>query len=156
MPRGVYPRTPPTERFWSKVDQDGPVPEHRPDLGPCWLWAGTEMARGYPYFKVNGRMVRAHRFAYKLLVGAIPEGLTLDHLCRVTLCVNPRHLEPVTHRVNILRGDGLAAHNAGVTACPKGHAYDERNTLRTRGKRQCRACSRERMRRHRSKIASRA
>lgn len=90
-------RHPLAERFWSKVDRDG-----GPDC--CWPWLAAR-ANGYGKFYVDGRMVRAHRFAYELLVGPIPEGLVLDHLCAVTFCVNPAHLEPVTQRENARRGD---------------------------------------------------
>lgn len=81
-------------RFWSKVDK-------RP--GGCWLWTGTMLRSGYGQFRLGLGHVRAHRFAYELLVGPIPEGLTLDHLCRVTACVNPLHLEPVTLSENVKR-----------------------------------------------------
>lgn len=69
----------------------------------CWLWTGTVLGSGYGQFRVGMGHVRAHRFAYELLVGPIPEALTLDHLCRVTSCVNPLHLEPVTASENIKR-----------------------------------------------------
>ena len=89
----------------------------------------------------------AHRFAYELLVGPIPEGLTLDHVkargCTSTLCVNPAHLEPVTNEVNILRGIGFPALNAGKSTCPKGHPYSEGNTYLWHGSRYCRICQRD-------------
>lgn len=87
-----------------KVDKDGPVPDYRPDLGPCWLWTGATNSDGYGHLWVDGRWPPAHRVAYEQLIGAIPDLLVLDHLCRVTQCVNPSHLEPVTNQVNILRG----------------------------------------------------
>lgn len=134
-------------RFWSKVDKDGPVPAARPDLGPCWLWTAAQTGGGYGYFRVNGRSVRAHRFAYELLVGPVPVGLELDHLCRVLACINPDHMEPVTHQVNILRGIGEVARNARKTCCPQGHPYDAENTYWSRrGGRHCRACGRVRSR----------
>ena len=82
------------ERFWAKVKKtDG-----------CWLWTGWKNDRGYGNFEVDStRTVKAHRFAYEVLVGPIPDGLTLDHLCRNPSCVNPEHLEPVTLRENIMR-----------------------------------------------------
>ncbi len=137
---------PPEQRFWTHVDKAGPVPESRPELGPCWLWTGG-LSGGYGAFSVGGRgkSYPAHRFAYELLVGRIPDGLELDHLCRNTACVNPPHLEPVTHAENTRRG--LAgAHHAAKTHCPDGHPYDEANTGRCRGKRYCRACQRDRRR----------
>src|SRR6185312_13183624 len=83
------------ERFWAKVDKDGPEPEHRPDLGPCWLWTTGRFSGavgGYGQFwRCEGQNLHAHRVAYELLVGPIPYGLHLDHLCRVRHCVNPKH-----------------------------------------------------------------
>lgn len=101
--RQPYVRGPAPERFWPKVDKDGPVPEHRPDLGPCWVWVAGGWKRGYGCFYHDNRMTRAHCFAYELLVGPVPDGLELDHLCRNKGCVNPTHLEPVTHDENIKR-----------------------------------------------------
>jgi len=70
----------------------------------CWLWQGIINEAGYGKLKVSKRWVKAHRYSYELFVGDIPEGLTLDHLCRNRSCVNPGHLEPVTLRENVLRG----------------------------------------------------
>jgi hypothetical protein len=129
------------DRFWSKVDTAGPVPEHRPSLGPCWLWTATTTPNGYGYFKVGGRMVLAYRWAWQELFGPIPEGLQPDHLCRTRLCVRPSHLELVTPRENTLRGVSFAARNARTTHCPRGHEYTEANTRLYRGRRYCRACN---------------
>jgi hypothetical protein len=129
------------DRFWAKVDKDGP--------GGCWLWVGKIDSYGYGQFRIGlradrtRRMVAVHRFAYELEVGPIPEGLTIDHLCRIRRCVNPAHLEPVTARVNNLRADGTSARNAKKTHCPRGHAYDLLNTyVDPDGRRHCRACKR--------------
>lgn len=92
------------ERFWDRTDLNGPVPEYRPDLGPCWLWSGA-LHNGYGGFFADGQRWRVHRWSYEFLVGPIPEGLHLDHLCRVRHCVNPAHLEPVTNQENIRRGE---------------------------------------------------
>ena len=132
------------ERFWTKVNFTGPVPEHRPELGPCWLWTAST-TKGYGGFGDSGLMVRAHRWAYEFCVGPIPEGLTLDHLCRVKACVNTDHLEPVTQRVNVLRSPvGLTAINARKTHCYRGHAFTEKNTyLMKAGGRRCKECRTE-------------
>jgi hypothetical protein len=126
-------------RFWQKVCT-GPVPEHRPELGPCWLWLAGRSTRGYGVFTIAGRQWLVHRLVYILLVGPIPQGLTLDHLCRVRHCCNPRHTEPCTRGENALRGDGPAAANARKTRCPRGHPYD----LVSGGRRRCLACKRDR------------
>lgn len=103
-PLGVR-RPSPEGRFWSKVDKAGPLPKWAPFLGPCWLWTGHLDRYGYANFGLGKhRMVKVHRFAYELLVGPIPEGLEIDHLCRVRHCVNPAHMEPVTHAENMARG----------------------------------------------------
>jgi hypothetical protein len=140
----------PTERFWLYVDKDGP--------GGCWLWTKALNIHGYGKFSLAGRSVPAHRCAYALFVGPVPEGLDIDHTChnidadcaggRTCLhrrCVNPAHLEPVTPRENVLRGRTFVADNVAKTHCPKGHPYDEANTRRYKGGRVCRACDRARL-----------
>jgi hypothetical protein len=146
-PRG----TPLEERFWAKVNKAGPVPECRPDLGPCWLWTAGRNKNGYGTFAITHRhmrrMVRAPRFAYELLVSPIPQGLPLDHLCRNPPCVRPSHLEPVTHRENLLRGIGFTATRAAQTHCKRGHEFTEANTYHPRKRpngRVCRQCRRDR------------
>jgi predicted RNA-binding Zn-ribbon protein involved in translation (DUF1610 family) len=119
------------ERFWPKVEK----------TSGCWLWTGNTYWDGYGQFWLNPRQVRAHRFAYELANGAIPDGLVLDHLCRNRLCVRADHLEPVTNRENVQRGRDL------VTTCPSGHQLDEANTRITpEGHRVCRTCHRDRNR----------
>lgn len=112
----------------------------------CWLWQGSTVD-GYGTINVSGRIVRVHRLMYELTVGPIPEGHELDHVrergCRHRHCCNPAHLEPVTHRDNVLRGDGIAARNARKTHCKRGHEFTEANTYRRRdrpGNRECKAC----------------
>jgi hypothetical protein len=126
------PQTP-EERYWSKVSRgDG-----------CWLWIAATSTGGYGRIQWGGRVLQAHRVSYELLVGPIPEGLELDHLCRNRACVNPTHLEPVTTRVNLLRGEGMSARHARATACPKGHDLSGDNVrIRPTGGRQCVACLR--------------
>ena len=138
------PRGSLADRTWAKVDKNGPVPTLRPDLGPCWIWTGKKDKKGYGWIRIGGAgtpKAPAHRVTYELTAGEIPSGLELDHLCRVHDCVNPTHLEPVTHQENMLRGETFAAANAQKTHCPKGHPYDEQNTrVRSNGKRSCRTC----------------
>ncbi len=117
----------------------------------CWLWTGAKTKYGYGMIWVGGRYAMAHRYSYERFVGPIPKGLDIDHLCRVIACVNPAHLEPVTHRENLLRGNTVAAAHAAVTHCPQGHEYTPENTyVSPQGERNCRACGRERDRRYRA------
>lgn len=118
------------ERFYAKVDKGG----------QCWLWTGAINGHGYGHIKIAGRMQYAHRVAYELEVGPIPDGLVLDHLCRNRSCVNPDHLEPVPHRANVLRGEGATASHARQESCKRGHPFDAANTYAWNGRRICRAC----------------
>lgn len=131
--RGRVPYHSQEERFWPKVDK----------TPTCWLWIGAIGSGGYGNFYISnvGRKIRttlAHHWAYEQLIGPVPEGLDLDHLCRNRACVNPAHLEPVTRSTNLRRGVGTA----GRTECPQGHPYDEANTYHDplTGWRQCRQC----------------
>lgn len=117
----------------------------------CWLWSGTITSRGYGQFVRGGRREPAHRVAYEVAVGPIPDGMQLDHLCRERSCVNPTHLEPVTCRENLLRGETLAAKNVAKTTCPSGHTYDRREGNRRR----CSKCINEKNARYRSAARSR-
>jgi hypothetical protein len=129
----------PTERFWIAVGQ--------PPATGCWPWRGKMHPEGYGQISVNGRPEWAHRLAYSLLVGRIPEGLQIDHLCRNRACVNPAHLEPVTARENTLRGEGAGARNARKTHCVRGHEFTPENTVvDARGHRSCLACRASRRR----------
>jgi hypothetical protein len=122
------------DRFWEKVKI----------TGGCWLWTARTRT-GYGLFHWERKTVAAHRLAYEMLVAPIPEGLEIDHLCRVRRCVNPAHLEPVTCRENTLRGHTVPAANIAKTHCPQGHPYDEENTyVAKRGDRHCRKCQRAR------------
>jgi hypothetical protein len=109
----------------------------------CWIYSGALNQSGYGVARYQGRMTVVHRLAYQELVGPIPEGLELDHLCRVRNCVNPAHLEPVTHAENTLRGIGPTAQNARRTECLQGHPLMGPNLyLRPDGRRECRTCKR--------------
>lgn len=131
-----------TERFWVKVDKNGPVPEKCPDLGPCWLWTASVHKRsGYGQFRLNGRTRKAHQVSYEIGVGPIPEGKEPDHLCSVRPCVNWHHLEAVTRRTNFLRGDHPTAVSIRTGFCQKQlHEMTAENTIWHHGKRQCRTC----------------
>lgn len=134
---GVFVSSPAEDRFWKRVREE--------DADGCWIWIGARSRGGYGSFSsAPGRTASAHRWAYESLRAAIPEGLQLDHLCRNRACVNPWHLEPVTNRVNILRGVGPTACNAALTHCRKGHEYTPENTIpMPEGGRRCRACRNE-------------
>lgn len=117
----------------------------------CWLWARNVIGNKCDYGKIffDGRYHLAHRVVYEALVCPIPEGLDLDHLCRVPRCINPDHLEPVTRAENVRRG--LAGSlQIRVTHCPKNHEYDTANTYMYKdGRRRCRECTKLDMRRRR-------
>jgi hypothetical protein len=116
----------------------------------CWLFQGATNSSGYGIVRTgrpDKQTTRVHRAMYEAIRGLIPEGLVLDHLCRVPMCCNPDHLEPVTDRTNILRGESPSAFHARRTHCPQGHPYDEANTYVTpAGARNCRECGRARCR----------
>jgi hypothetical protein len=129
-------RRPLLERFWPKVDRRGP--------GECWPWLAGK-SHGYGVISAGGRYGRrlpAHRVAYEALVGPIPPGLVIDHLCRNTACCNPAHMEPVTAGENVLRGVGPSAREARMTHCDQGHPLSGDNLYIApkTGKRNCRTC----------------
>lgn len=147
------------QRFWEKVDKNGPVIKARPDLGPCWIWAKSTRDNGYGQFNFYGRMLGAHRVAYLFTHGSVPDDLQLDHLCHthdpdcaggVTCehrrCVNPDHLEPVSQKENLARGNGIGAKNSARTECKHGHPFNDANTRVYKGARLCRQCHRDRRR----------
>jgi HNH endonuclease len=119
-------------RFWKKVAKgDG-----------CWEWKGALNSGGYGQIKVHRRTMSAHLVSYLLANGDQAEGTELDHLCRNRLCVRPDHLEPVTQKVNLLRGNAPAAVNARKNACLRGHPLSGTNLgIRPCGRRVCLQCN---------------
>lgn len=113
----------------------------------CWIWTGGKNGKaGYGMTWVNGKVWFVHRLIYSICVGKIKKGLELDHLCRTPACVNYMHLEPVTHKENLMRGKTQAALNSQKESCPQGHSYDATNTYIYKDKRYCRICVRQRSR----------
>ncbi len=110
----------------------------------CWLWEGATNTHGYGQIWRDRRLQLAHRVSYELHCGPISDGKDLDHLCRIPLCVNPSHLEPVSHAENCRRGDHSksASYQRNKVTCPGGHSYSDGNIYyRSNGHRECRACS---------------
>jgi len=128
----------------------------------CWLYAGwfTDNDYGQLRTKVDGqwRSVAAHRVVYENYKGRIPDGLVMDHLCRVRQCVNPEHLEAVTLKENILRGISFSSRNKRKTHCPQGHSYSKENTYirggTHAGNRLCKTCRRVQHKQYRQRRAT--
>lgn len=127
------------ERFKRKVFIDTLCVSGKPELGPCWLWTPSVNEHGYGRLLVDGVWIKAHRLSYELFKGLLPDDLEVDHLCRIRKCVNPDHLELVTHEVNQSRAimfNGLKTH------CVNGHEFTTFNTyIRRNGGRQCKTCT---------------
>lgn len=117
------------DRFWSKVDR----------YGECWLWLASTSGKGYGTFHFRGRCTGAHRVAYILCVGEVPQGTELDHKCRNRRCVRPDHLEAVSHAENVRRGlIGITAATKNI--CRNGHRMSAANTVGRRGQERARFC----------------
>jgi len=139
------------KRFWKKVNKNGPIPDYCPDLGRCWLWTASINAKGYGTLGSKNGSTLAHRISMELNGWVVKSGMQIDHLCRVRSCVNPKHLEVVTPKINCHRGYGPTALHARKTHCPQGHPYSDENTYLYiggvhKGNRQCRICGRRRSR----------
>lgn len=110
----------------------------------CWIWTGAVATNGYGAIRVNRKTRRAHRIAYEALVGPVPSGLDLDHLCRNRACVNPKHLEPATRSINCSRGECgkiQGDRQKAKTHCVNGHPYSGDNLIvRGDGSRACKQC----------------
>lgn len=142
----------PAERFWARVDKNGPVPSHLPELGSCWVWTGrARSANGYPQIRHGDRMQPVHRFAHELLIGPIPDGLQVDHACHNQSgcpggpecphrrCVNPDHLDAVTNDENQARRAGM--HYAEMCRAGLHEMSDSNVRVTLTGMRVCRTCT---------------
>lgn len=122
--------------FWKRVDKDGP--------NGCWIWQGACDQHGYGSMTIDYKRHKAHRLAFELLKEPLIVGMVLDHLCRNPACVNPDHLEQVSQKENVRRGDAVwvnGLRNAQKTHCKNGHAFTSENTYRPKsGGRVCRKC----------------
>lgn len=134
----------PEERFFAKVDRQGPFPDHTDPLisvmTRCWQWTAAVQKDGYGHFWDGQAMVLAHRFSYQIANGVIPEGMQSDHLCRNRLCVRPDHLEAVTQRQNMARGTGPSATALRTNHCQRGHSDWVEHQRKGKRYRVCRIC----------------
>lgn len=117
-----------------------PLPQYVVAEYGCWVWQWCTDKDGYGLLWANGRRYRAHRWYWEQANGPIPDGLVIDHLCRNPSCVNPAHMEVVTHEENTRRGDNPFVQNARKTHCMNGHPFDEQNTYIHGGTRHCKTC----------------
>lgn len=121
-------------RFWSRVNK----------TNKCWLWTGNKNGKGYGQFSIKHVYYLAHRVSYELIIGKIPGGLDLDHLCRTPLCVRPSHLEPVTRLENSMRGNHPTYVAARNGTCTKGHPRERMYFRKSNGKPvYCKDCAKE-------------
>ncbi len=140
------------DRFWLKVDKNGPEGFHwetGASLDPCHVWTAALTTKGYGHVWIDGRLQGSHRLAFTDANGPIAAGLQLDHLCRNHACVNAAHLEAVTPLENTRRGLNRPG-RLRVTHCPAGHEFTPANTTTWRSCRKCRACANARKRERRA------
>lgn len=107
----------------------------------CWQWTGAPNSHGYGRMRIRNKSLTAHRISYLLFVGALKDGLVIDHICRKRDCVNPAHLELVTVRENTMRGVSFSSANAVKTHCVNGHEFSDKNTRYGSNRRSCRVCN---------------
>lgn len=141
-----YRRSDPRERLWSKVDCDTD--------DQCWLWGGGINSRGYGYMWIGNNMYRVHRLVYEFEVGKIPDGHEVHHKCNNPACVNPYHLQAVSHTEHMVNctPNHFTYKHARQTHCINGHEFNEENTyLRKSGGRACRQCTHYSQEKYRSK-----
>lgn len=131
------------DRFWSKAEIKG--------IDDCWIWKRGLSIGGYPRYR-KGHFYYAHVYAYTLIKGAIPDGLELDHTCRNRSCINPWHLEAVTHQTNMLRGNTFVSIQAKQTSCKNGHSLEL--SYKHNNRRLCRFCRAQASKRHRERVKS--
>jgi|SRR5882724_4565826 len=131
-------------RFWRKVDKQE---------NGCWIWTGSrsrKLKKPYGMFRVNNILTRrAHVLSYELYYGPVSEGKEVDHICRNTMCINPEHLEAVTHGENVKRGLKAGLYERPLH-CKQGHALTPDNVREEKDRWRCKICQRDAMRRHRA------
>lgn len=143
MPSGIYKRPTLVERFWMNVVRLGNDSE-------CWGWSGSkQIPSGYGVVRRYAKHTYAHRLSYQIANGPIGDGLEIDHLCKNPPCSNPKHLEAVTHRENLRRGDGASGANYRKTSCIRGHDFSGENLILLKdGRRDRRTCRKSRNKFH--------
>ena len=137
------------DRIWNKLTNER--------MTGCWLWQGYVVRNGYGQVRMGKSNRYVHRVVYELLKGPIPDGLTLDHLCRIRRCANPEHLEPVTGKENCLRGESFSAANHRKTHCSRNHPLSGDNLVMCSDgqRRDCRECRRIRGKKSNAKLSAR-
>lgn len=146
----VVPKVLPLDRVWENF-----IEEDKGHTTPCWIWQKGLDSYGYGVLSSCGKQFKAHRIAWELTHGLIPDGLQTDHLCRTRSCIRPDHIELVTTKENVLRGEGITAKNATKTHCAAGHEFLPENTWVHKGERVCLTCKRTRNREYMRKQGDR-